>query len=83
LAKESGIGAGDKRLGRHATGIDAGSAELLPLDEGDFHARLGESGRERWSGLAAADDDCVEALRVHPFHDSLLAGLTTALPARA
>ena len=55
-----GVGAGDERLGRHAAGVDAGAAEQLALDEGDFHAGAGQPAGERRTGLAGADDDGVE-----------------------
>ena len=56
------IGAGDQRLGRHAAGIDAGSAEQLALDERDFHAGRGQPSGEGRACLPGADDDGVEEL---------------------
>ena len=63
-----GIGAGDQRLGRHAAGVDAGSAEMMALDQSDFHPRRREPRRQRRTGLAAAHDDGVEDLRAHDEH---------------
>ena len=42
-----GICAGDERLGRHATGVDAGAAEQLSLDDGDGHAGLRQPASQR------------------------------------
>jgi hypothetical protein len=56
-----GPGARDERLGRHAPGVDAGSAEEVPLEEGDGQARLRQPPDQRRPRLAGPDDDRVEA----------------------
>ena len=55
-----GVSAGDERLRRHATGVDAGAAEEMPLDERHCHAGRGQTTGEEGTGLAGADDDRVE-----------------------
>ena len=42
-----GVGAGDQGFGGLTAGIDAGSAEQMPLDQGHRHAGGGEPPRER------------------------------------
>ena len=54
-----GAGAGDHRLGGDAAVVDAGTAEMLALDQGGLHAGRGEAGGQEGAGLAAADDDGV------------------------
>ena len=55
-----GVGAGDQRLGGHASRVDAGPAEQAPLDERHLHAGAREPPRERRPGLPGPDDDGVE-----------------------
>ena len=59
------IGAGDQGLGRAAAGVDTGASEEAALDDRHLRAGGGQPDRERRAGLAAADDDCVEALGGH------------------
>ena len=65
------IGAGDHRLGRNASGVHAGAAEQMALDDGDAHAGGSETPRQRRPGLSGADDDGVECL-VHPLSSCVL-----------
>ena len=60
------IGAGDQRLGRHAAGVDAGSAEQMALDQRDLHAGGSQPSSQRGPGLPGPDDDGVES----SFHDA-------------
>ena len=52
-------GAGDHGLGRGATLVDAGTAGVLALDEGDALPGLGEFAGEGAAALAGPDDDGV------------------------
>jgi len=54
-----GAGAGDHGLGGGAAFVDAGSADVLTLDQGDVPSGLGECAGERATALAGADDDGV------------------------
>jgi len=38
---------------------------MLALDQRDFPPRLGERESQRLAGLAAAEDDCIEAFGAH------------------
>src|SRR5262249_9708090 len=58
------IGAGDKCLGRRATGVDAGSAEAIALDDGNAHASARQAVRQGGPGLSGTDDDCIERLHL-------------------
>src|SRR5690606_22637761 len=46
---------GDHRLRGRAPLVDAGTADVLALDEGDAPPRLREGARERATGLAGSD----------------------------
>src|SRR5262249_36808128 len=52
-----GIGARDQSLGRGATGIDAGTAEELALDNGNLPACGRQSPRQSRPSLSSADND--------------------------
>jgi hypothetical protein len=58
--------AGDHRLGRRASIVDAGAAELAFLDQGYPPARVGQIGRERHAALARTDHDRVVGLHGIP-----------------
>ena len=55
-----GIGARYQGLGRGAAGIDASAADEMALNDSHLHPGPGKAERQRWSGLAGADDDRVE-----------------------
>jgi len=55
------VGARHQGFGRNAAGIDAGAAEVFALDDGDFHACVRQTRRQRRSGLPCADDNGVKA----------------------
>ena len=55
-----GVGAGDHGFGRNTSGVDAGAAEEIALDDGDALAGSGEAGGKGGSGLSGTDDDGVE-----------------------
>jgi hypothetical protein len=52
-------GAGNQRLGRRASGIDAGSTERTALDEADLSTGCRQILGEGRAGLPGADDDGV------------------------
>ena len=52
-------GAGHHGLGRRAAVIDAGAADLVPLDQGGPSSGPGQCGREGTAALTGADDDRV------------------------
>src|SRR5262249_15890722 len=56
------VGAGNQRLGRRATGVDAGAAEAIALDDGDVHACPCQTVRQGGPGLTGTDDDRIERL---------------------
>ena len=58
----SRVRAGDHRFRWNAAGVDARSAEEMPLDDGDRHAGIRQSLRKRRPRLAGADDDRVVIL---------------------
>src|SRR6516225_5317614 len=53
------VRARDQGLGRGAAGIDASAADEIALDDSHLHPGAGKAERQRWPGLAGADDDCV------------------------
>ena len=55
-----GVGAGDHRLRGRASRVDAGPAEVAPLDERHLHAGAREPAGERRPGLSGPDDDGVD-----------------------
>ena len=57
------LGTGHQRLGRHATGVDAGAAEQVALDQRHALARRGQASGQRRTGLAGTDDDRVVSAR--------------------
>ena len=61
---EQGAGRADERLGGDAGDVDAGAADLVPLDHDDPPAGLGPVHRQRLPGLAAADHQQVDVLDV-------------------
>ena len=59
-----GVRARDKRLGRNASVVDAGAADVLALHYRHSLPGGGQPARQRRAGLAGADDDRVE-IRCH------------------
>jgi hypothetical protein len=51
------LGAGDHGLGRRASGVDAGAAQLVFFNQGHVPALVGQVLRQRVAALAGADDD--------------------------
>src|SRR5262245_4725084 len=49
-----------QRLGRNAAGVDAGTANMLALDDRGPQSLLREPVRKRWTGLARTNDNRVE-----------------------
>ena len=58
----SGVRAGHQRLGRDASGVDAGAADQFALDHRDALPGCRQSTRQRRPGLPGANDDRVEML---------------------
>src|ERR1700738_1642346 len=59
------LGGVQKGLRRDAAAVEAGTADLLLLDDGDFEPELGSTDGADISGGATADDGYVERLIGH------------------
>jgi hypothetical protein len=65
LSQPDGARAGHQRLGRHTAHVDAGAAEVVPLDDGRLQPFATAACGDGRPGLAGADDDGVKDFRVH------------------
>src|ERR1019366_1205581 len=59
----SDAGAGDHGLGRSASLIDAGAADMFALDESGAHPGFSQGRGKRCTGLSGADHNGIELLR--------------------
>jgi hypothetical protein len=74
------LGRGDQRLGGYAAAVEAGSPELVLLDQGDRSAELSSTDRGGIATGAAADDDQVEAFHLGVSSRRLLTAFANLAP---